>query len=417
MPGGLRGALRQEQHGRYPCAYPAMRSPLILTALVLSVLAPGCASGGNGGADAGRRDAPLLGPDVPGRDAPLPDAPLPDVPGIDAPSADVPMTIVRDTGVDAPRPDTPGVDAPPECVVAADCNDGNACDGIERCEFGRCVEGVPPVCDDGVACTTDACAGAGCTYTPVSSRCNDGVACTTDTCTASGCTAVPSDALCPSGQRCTSTGCTSSMSCTESPCRLVPPQCGCPSGQACLLNGGARTCGVAGIRAEGQSCTLATDCAAGLACLNFSAVGTAQMCVRMCATDLDCTGGGFCLGEITDATGATVPGVRTCTRACNPITQTGCATGLYCGVFRENTGAMRYLTDCAAPPGTGGLGTSCIDDGDCRGGYLCIDVGDGFPTCNPWCNVLTGTGCPGFTTCFRFMTPVVISGVEYGVCV
>jgi len=137
----------------------------------------------------------------------------------------------------------------------------------------------------------------------------------------------------------------------------------------------------------------------------------------MCATDLDCTGGGFCLGEITDGTGATVPGVRTCTRACNPITQTGCATGLYCGVFRENTGAMRYLTDCAAPPGTGGLGASCFDDGDCRGGYLCIDIdGFGLTTCNPWCNVLTGTGCPGFTTCFGFMTPVIISGVEYGVC-
>lgn len=392
-----------------------MRPLLVACAASLAVLAPACASGGGGGTDAGRRDTPIPGVDAPARDTPGLDAPLPDVPAIDAP-ADVPMTLMRDTGVDAPRPDTPGVDAPPECTTAADCSDGMACNGIERCEFGACLDGTPPVCDDGVACTNDLCMGSGCTYTPISSRCDDGVACTIDTCTAAGCSSVPNDSLCGSGQRCTSTGCMATGGCAESPCRLVPPQCGCSAGQSCILNAGMRMCGLAGTRTEGQACTAATDCASGLACVNFSSTGTAQMCVRMCGGDVDCVGGGYCIGELSDGMGGTLAGVRVCTRACNPVSQTGCAPGLFCSIYRETAGAMRYLTDCAGPPGAGGADAFCIDDTDCQAGFLCIDV-DGFgPTCNHWCNVTTGAGCSGGRVCYGFTSPVVVGGVEYGVC-
>lgn len=354
---------------------------------VLSSLAAGCASGGSSGADAGRRDTPtrsdtpILAFDGGGVDAPSTEFP-------DVPTPDAPMTLLRDTGVDAPV-DTGGMpfDAgpPPECASAADCSDGNACNGIERCELGRCVAGVALTCDDGVGCTVDACVGSACSYTPT-------------------------DSLCGSGQRCTATGCMSTgPTCAETPCRLVPPQCGCAAGQSCMLNASAaRVCGVAGFRSEGEGCTAPTDCASGLACVNFSASGTGQMCSRMCAGDADCVGGGFCLNEI--------PGVvRLCTRACNPVSQTGCAPGLLCTIFNDAAGG-RYVTDCTGPAGLGTQDDFCSTEADCAPGYACLDV-DGFgPTCNHWCNAVTGAGCGAFYTCYGFTSPVVVGGVEYGVC-
>ncbi len=37
------------------------------------------------------------------------------------------------------------------------CDDGKVCNGFERCEAGRCIEGTPVNCDDGIACTSDEC--------------------------------------------------------------------------------------------------------------------------------------------------------------------------------------------------------------------------------------------------------------------
>lgn len=379
--------------------------PLFLSLLLASsgTLAAGCASGGGNNADAGRRDTPI----APGLDAAI-DVPGADVPGADVPGADVPppedtggaldtgidapMTLVRDSGVDSGPFDGGGIDAgrpdtgpPPECTSATDCTDGNSCNGIERCELGRCVPGVALTCDDGVACTVDTCAASACTYTPTDSRCG-------------------------AGQRCTATGCmTTGGGCAETPCRLAPPQCGCGAGQSCILNAGARMCGVAGFRSEGEGCTAATDCATGLACVNFSATGTAQMCSRICAGNADCTGGGLCLNEVTGGA------ARLCTRACNPVNQTGCAPGLLCSIFSDATSGS-YVADCTGPAGLGTQDDFCFDESDCAAGYACIDV-DGFgPTCNHWCNAVTGTGCGAFYTCYGFTSPVVIGGVEYGVC-
>jgi hypothetical protein len=88
----------------------------------------------------------------------------------------------RKTSDERPRRAEP---SPPPCSSAADCEDddpctvktcvefqcvsspategkscdnGNVCDGIERCnQDGQCVAGDPPVVDDGNACTRDAC--------------------------------------------------------------------------------------------------------------------------------------------------------------------------------------------------------------------------------------------------------------------
>ena len=48
--------------------------------------------------------------------------------------------------------------APPECIVAGDCNDGDAC-SVDTCEGGVCQHTAldPATYDDGDACTVDAC--------------------------------------------------------------------------------------------------------------------------------------------------------------------------------------------------------------------------------------------------------------------
>jgi hypothetical protein len=75
-------------------------------------------------------------------DGGLPDAPMADA-GTDAGRVDV-------TCVD------PGGMLGATCEVAAECNDGCTCNGVELCEAGVCVAGEDP-CDDGIECTTDGC--------------------------------------------------------------------------------------------------------------------------------------------------------------------------------------------------------------------------------------------------------------------
>jgi hypothetical protein len=100
----------------------------------------------------------------------------------------------------------------PACSVDADCDDHLSCNGMERCDSGRCIPGTPTdcsalggdctigVCDevsgciaqwkaDGTSCPSDGvycngpetCQSGICTHiTPID--CGDGIACTSDTC-------------------------------------------------------------------------------------------------------------------------------------------------------------------------------------------------------------------------------------------
>jgi hypothetical protein len=45
-----------------------------------------------------------------------------------------------------------------ECKTAAECSDGDACNGPETClPEGKCAAGTPPKLDDGNSCTVDFC--------------------------------------------------------------------------------------------------------------------------------------------------------------------------------------------------------------------------------------------------------------------
>ncbi len=379
----------------------ASRALVGAAALVLFVVA-GCASGGGrSSSDAGRRpdgassslDGGPIGSDAgPLRDAlvPMPDAgpiehdggPRPDA-GVDA------GPILRDSG--PPPVDT----GPPPCTSAAECNDGLACNGVERCELGECVAGAPPTCDDGIACTRD--------------RCVEGVS--------ASCEYLRDDTLCPSGQSCGASGCMTT--CGESPCRLVAPQCGCGAGQGCYLNGTTRMCSPAGTAAEGASCTTVASCAPGLACLNIARTTPAvSQCMRFCASDAGCAGpGSLCVYTIDDGAGGAVPGALVCSRSCDPITSAGCTAAASCQVFSETTGAMRYFTDCLAPVGAGGQGAACTDSTQCRRGFICL----GTPgICLRYCDepgVIGGGGCNVLTeACYGFTDPLIVGAAEYGVC-
>jgi hypothetical protein len=221
---------------------------------------------------------------------------------------------------------------------------------------------------------------------------------------------MPNNALCSGGMTCDATrGCIAM--CSESPCRLVAPQCGCAGGQACVIDTtGARFCATAGTASTGQACTGAAGCRAGDLCIDIDPVGTTSVCSHFCSSDTGCAGG-LCIVTLDDGSGGTLPGVTLCTHVCDPVTQTGCPTGAFCGIYQETAGAMRILTDCSAPAGTGGQGASCFDDTDCRAGFACITG-----SCLHWCRYPAGTGCTGGYTCYPFTTPLIVGGQQYGVC-
>ncbi len=43
------------------------------------------------------------------------------------------------------------------CTTNAECDDGNFCNGLERCNARVCLTPLPQTCDDGNACTVDRC--------------------------------------------------------------------------------------------------------------------------------------------------------------------------------------------------------------------------------------------------------------------
>ncbi len=173
--------------------------------------------------------------------------------------------------------------------VELDCDDDDACNGVETCDDATgCVDGVPLDCDDGIACTLDGCSDVdGCIHIvsdvacddgaicngeeychavfgclagdapPTGSACSDGDACTElDTCLQGEC--VGADVLCDDGDVCTDDVCNSESGCDYPP--LDGTECddgdGCTQGDLCV--GGECASG------DAVDCSeLDTDCVEG----------------------------------------------------------------------------------------------------------------------------------------------------------
>lgn len=213
--------------------------------------------------------------------------------------------------------------------------------------------------------------------------------------------------------------------CSRQPCSILP-QCGCddPARPVCDLDRNNLPTGATACRAdnfggtESTVCTMATTCAAEHVCVG--------RCRRFCEDDDDCPGaGGLCIIDLTYGNPPmNVPGATTCTTDCIPTQANNatCPSGWACHIYRESDGAQRYLTDCDAPPASGGgTGAVCADNGDCRPGLDCVNLNPGGPQCRPTCicpggNCAAGTCTGGSGSCRGYTTPVVIGPVTYGAC-
>lgn len=206
---------------------------------------------------------------------------------------------------------------------------------------------------------------------------------------------------------------TTTTPCNEAPCKLVNPQCGCAAGEMCALdNTGARACHAEGDTTHAQPCSGLYSCVPGELCVQTSS--SVSLCSTYCDNDSQC-GGGVCLITLTDPANpnVTLDGVTLCTDDCSPLNGSGCPAGLGlgCGIYQEQTGAMRLFTLCH---GTGNVaqGGTCTLDADCAAGSGCFTVGM-VNQCLKYCN-FNSPSCPGATTCQDLK--ILHKGIEYGAC-
>ncbi len=204
--------------------------------------------------------------------------------------------------------------------------------------------------------------------------------------------------------------------CPTQPCSLAP-QCGCTAPLTCdidftdLMGTACRAVNVPGT--ETSTCSSFSQCAGGYVCIG-------NRCERYCATDTDCVQPrGKCAIQITDQMGNPITGAITCSSNCDPAGSAAgaCPAGDKCGFFTAPRGAGTIdIVDCTTP-GVGGVGAACTDDSTCGANTLCSTY-NAQQRCRRVCTRPAGNECaavPG-TTCVGFGTPLVIGGIEYGVC-
>lgn len=123
--------------------------------------------------------------------------------------------------------------------IHGNCRDTNLCNGEESCDPTNaaanpttgCVAGTAPDCDDGLDCTTDVCTFAvGCEHLPDHATCQDGQLCNgEERCDpGAGCVA-GSPYVCEGGSGCASYVCDP----VQNGCVAVPDNSACPCGQTC----------------------------------------------------------------------------------------------------------------------------------------------------------------------------------------
>ena len=324
--------------------------------------------------------------------------------------------------VDADRVDAGrDVDAGPGCV--GDCDDGDPCNGLERCEAGSCRAGTPPTCDDLVACTADSCAASGCVHTPrdalcsatAGGHCDAADDCQYPICTAATCT--PTAGACQEA-RCEGSSCLRTSVCTaaEECCGGACVAAGCDDDDPCT----ADSCGLGGCvhvvtagstcddrepcttgdvcRADGRCSGTALDCNDGNDCTaNTCVAGACQSSPRAGACTLP-HASGSCAGGDCMVTGCDA-GFLDCTSAAGcetPFSTSACgACGVACGVLESCDSAGRCA--CGAATGEVGAGPACVNmiahaTGRCR---MTAPRSCGIAVCDAGYESCDGADCNG----------------------
>ena len=328
---------------------------------------------------------------------------------------------VRDAGPGGDAGPPPGDGGEPECTIAADCADGNACNGTEACVEGVCTPGVPLGCDDMIPCTVDDCDSmAGCTHVPTDTlcpdvdgatctlercdgssgcyieippgACDDGIPCTRDVCAPTGaeeCRHDPIDGFCGDGRCDPTLGCVGTMCMAHADCRpracQTSPLCDegrcistalgdgtpCDDGNPCTASSAcmAGECrGMATSLCRGQPCVVCNPLGAGCDGSIVAAPGTACDDGNRC-TDMDSCMGAVCVSMTLTAC---VDDRNECTDdRCDPMTGS-CDYRPLPGGTCEDGDACTHATICQTDGTCGGGGlTTCPVGMDPCVDYVC----------------------------------------------
>jgi hypothetical protein len=283
----------------------------------------------------------------------------------------VPVTSLPPYDPGAPEED--GGVGPPTCETSAECDDGVACNGEERCLDGACAPGTPLLCDDGVACTRDVCRGSGCVAEPDDTactagpggRCDPSGGCQYDVCDATTCAPAPGE--------CVTTRCDGARCVRE-------PRCG-PAQSCCAGECVALGC------TDGNDCT--SDSCGSRGCVHAPRVGAA------------CSDGDACTqGDVCDASGSCRGAPRACDDG-NPCTDDACDPRSGC-TSAPNAAPCDDLDPCTVGDvcrgGTCQPGTPCNDGVDCTvdscRARMCVFTPD-----NARCTAAPGGVCDARTGC------------------
>ncbi len=260
-----------------------------------------------------------------------------------------------------------------ECVVDAECDDNDVCNGIEFCNaFFTCDRGDPPVCDDGNSCTDDACDPiTGCSNTAnPANTCEDGLYCTGEqSCSADG-ECVSQNVPCAADEVCDE----DDDECVEC---LEPAHCDdglyCNGSEVCdgddTCQPGTAPCSAGEVCDEDADdcvqCLTAADCDDGSVCNGSETCDEAGNCVA--GTGLSCNDGNLCTDDSCDPTAG-------CTYSADDTNS--CDDGLYCNGAETCVGGTCAAGTAACPEGESCdeardacleclEATDCDDEDDC----------------------------------------------------
>jgi hypothetical protein len=307
-----------------------------------------------------------------------------------------------------------------DCQIDQDCvakDDGNACNGVVKCQQGLCkldattivtcdaslntsckvnacmpasgkcaLTNVPDLtgCDDQSACTqTDRCVAGQCVGNAVA--CDDGNSCTADSCDAKlGCVSKPSAGTCDDGDACTKPDTCQAGVCKAGPntCPVCTKDADCPDdGNLC---NGLQYCGPAGVCAAKPGTTVV--CGAGNACNANTCQPNTGKCVlvpvtngspcddaTVCSATSSCFGGACVGANLVDCNDQNACSAD----ACDPVK--GCthtATGATCDDGNACTVGDLCTPDLKCLPGANKcacqLDSDCKNDADlCNGTLIC----------------------------------------------
>jgi RHS repeat-associated protein len=288
------------------------------------------------------------------------------------------------------------------------CDDGNACNGVSRCDgAGSCQAGVPPVLDGGTVCLTVTCTPEGgvvSTPAPVGTACDsdsdpcngtatcdgqgaceatsvpvvdDGNPCTVDSCDSmSGVKHEPAanGTACQDGNACTEVDTCQAGACvggSPKPCEAAGP---CQTAGACEPTTG--TCKPVA-KPDGESCNDGNACTQADRCLAGACQPGSPM---LCGSADPCQAAGVC-----------EPSTGACSVGAPKPDGASCDDGSLCN-GRETCSAGACIT--ATPPAIDDADVCTVDSCDEATGARHVPIAlpdDGDPATTAFCDPVTGS--------------------------